>query len=128
MVKVIIEEKIPVVNYALGRPPEIIAVIKAVHNYGGKIIGTIAVKKHALRSEQLGADMLIITGYKAAAHSGNIGQIVLVPAVTSAVKIPCIAAGGYANGKGLAAALAMGAEGINIWRGLSSRCGAEPGP
>ena len=125
LAKVIIEEKIPVVNYALGRPPEITAVIQAVHGYGGKIIGTIAVTKHALRSEQLGADMLIITGYEAAAHSGNIGQIVLVPAVTSAVKIPCIAAGGYANGKGLAAAISMGAEGISMGTRLAATREAE---
>lgn len=125
LVKVIIAEKVPVVNYALGRPPEITAVINAVHGYGGKIIGTIAVTKHALRSEQLGADMLIITGYEAAAHSGNIGSVVLVPAVTSAVKIPCIAAGGYADGKGLAAAIAMGAEGISMGTRLAATREAE---
>ena len=125
LVKVIIDEKVPVVNYALGRPPEITTVIKAVHDYGGKVIGTIAVKRHALRSEELGADMLAITGYEAAAHSGNIGSIVLVPAVTSTVKIPCIAAGGYANGKGLAAAIAMGAEGISMGTRLAATREAE---
>ena len=125
LVKVVIEEQVPAVNYALGRPPEITSLVKAVHGYGGKIIGTIAVTKHALRSEQLGADMLIITGYEAAAHSGNIGSIVLVPVVTSAVKIPCIAAGGYANGKGLAAAIAMGAEGISMGTRLAATQEAE---
>ena len=125
IVKVVLEEKVPVVNYALGRPPEITAVIKAVHNYGGKVIGTIAMSKHAVRSEQLGSDMLIITGYEAAAHSGSIGSVVLVPAVTSAVKIPCIAAGGYADGKGLAAALAMGAEGISMGTRLAATQEAE---
>ena len=120
IVKVVLEEKVPIVNYALGRPPEITAVIEAVHGYGGKVIGTIAMSKHAVRSEQLGSDMLNITGYEAAAHSGNIGAIVLVPAVTGAVQIPCIAAGGYANGKGLAAALAMGAEGISMGTRLAA--------
>ncbi len=54
-----------------------------------------------------------------------IGSIVLVPAVTSTVKIPCIAAGGYANGKGLAAAIAMGAEGISMGTRLAATREAE---
>jgi enoyl-[acyl-carrier protein] reductase II len=125
LVKVVLEEKVGIVNYALGRPPEITALINAVHGYGGKVIGTIAMSKHAVRSEQLGSDMLNITGYEAAAHSGNVGSIVLVPSVTSAVKIPCIAAGGYANGRGLAAALAMGAEGISMGTRLAATQEAE---
>jgi len=125
IVQAVIEEKVPVVNYALGRPPEITALVEAVHGYGGKIIGTIAMSRHAIRSEQLGADMLNITGYEAAAHSGNVGAIVLVPAVTSAVKIPCIGAGGYADGKGLAAALALGAEGITMGTRLAATQDSE---
>jgi len=58
---IVIEEKVPVLNYALGRPPEIAPLIEAVHGYGGKVIGTIALLRHALRSEQLGADALITT-------------------------------------------------------------------
>ena len=122
---VVIEEKVPVVNYALGRPPEIQPLIQAVHAYGGKIIGTIALLRHAQRSEQLGADMLIITGYEAASHSGNVGALVLVPTITSAVKIPCIGAGGYTDGKGLVAALALGAEGIAMGTRLAATKEAE---
>ncbi len=66
IVQVIIEEKPPVVNYALGRPPEITALVEAVHGYGGKIIGTIAMARHGIRAAQLGSDMLNITGYEAA--------------------------------------------------------------
>ncbi|MFC1984867.1 NAD(P)H-dependent flavin oxidoreductase [Chloroflexota bacterium] len=112
LVPIVIEEKVPVFNYSLGRPPEVAPIIQAVHEYGGKVIGTVTMKRHALRSEQLGSDMLDITGYEAAAHSGNIGALVIVPAITSAVKIPCIGAGGYTDGRSLAAALALGAEGI----------------
>ncbi len=125
LVPVLIEEKVPVLNYALGRPPEIAPIIQAVHKYGGKVIGTIALLRHALRSEQLGADMLIITGYEAAAHSGNVGALVLVPAIASAVKIPCIGAGGYCDGKGLVAALALGAEGIAMGTRLAATQEAE---
>jgi len=120
LIPAVIEEKVPVLNYALGRPPQIQPLIEAVHEYGGKVIGTIAFVRHAMRSEQLGADAVIITGYEAASHSGNVGALVLVPSVSSAVKVPCIAAGGYTDGKGLAAALALGAEGIAMGTRLAA--------
>ena len=120
LISVVIEEKVPVLNYALGRPPQIAPVIEAVHEYGGKVIGTIAFVRHALRSEQLGSDAVIITGYEAASHSGNVGALVLVPSISSAVKVPCIGAGGYTDGKGLAAALALGAEGIAMGTRLAA--------
>jgi enoyl-[acyl-carrier protein] reductase II len=125
LVPVVVEEKVPVLNYALGRPPEIQPLIQAVHAYGGKVIGTIALLRHALRSEQLGADMLVITGYEAASHSGNVGALVLVPTISSAVKVPCIGAGGYTDGKGLVAALALGAEGIAMGTRLAATKEAE---
>lgn len=125
LVPIVVEEKVPVLNYALGRPPEIQPLIQAVHAYGGKVIGTIALLRHALRSEQLGADILVITGYEAASHSGNVGALVLVPIISSAVKVPCIGAGGYTDGKGLVAALALGAEGIAMGTRLAATKEAE---
>jgi len=125
LVPIVIEEKVPVLNYALGRPPEIAPLIEAVHGYGGKVLGTIALVRHALRSEQLGSDAVIITGYEAASHSGNVGALVLVPQISEAVKVPCIGAGGYADGKGLAAALALGAEGISMGSRLVATQEAE---
>lgn len=124
-IPVVIEEKVPVLNYALGRPPEIAPLIEAIHGYGGKVMGTIAMLRHALRSEQLGADAIIITGYEAASHSGNVGALVLVPTISEAVKVPCIGAGGYADGRGLAAALAMGAQGISMGSRLAATQEAE---
>ena len=123
--KVVIEEKVPIVNYSLGRPPEIQPFIQGIHSYGGKAVGTIALVRHAQRSEQLGVDAIIITGYEAASHSGNVGALVLVPQVVEAVKVPCIGAGGYADGKGLAAALALGAEGISMGTRLAATKEAE---
>ena len=125
LIPVVIEEKVPVVNYALGRPPEVAALVEAVHAYGGKVIGTVAFLRHALRAEQLGVDLLNITGYEAAGHSGNIGALVLIPTITSAVKIPCIGAGGYCDGKGLVAALALGAEGMAMGTRLAATQEAE---
>ncbi len=125
LVPVVLEEKVPVLNYALGRPPEISPLIKAVHEYGGKVIGTVALARHGARSEQLGADMLNITGYEAAAHSGNVGAVVLIPITTKTVKVPCTAAGGFADGRGLAAALALGAEGITMGTRLAATKDSE---
>jgi len=96
-----------------------------MHAYGGKVIGTTALVKHALRSEQLGADAVIITGYEAAAHAGNVGNIVLIPQTVDKVKVPCIAAGGFTDGKSLAAALALGAEGIAMGTRLTATLESE---
>ena len=111
---VVIEEKVPVVNYTLGRPPDIVPLIEAVHNYGGKVMATVALVRHAARAEQLGVDIVNITGHEAAAHGGFATSMVLIPLVASSVKVPIIAAGGFYDGRGLAAALALGADGVTM--------------
>lgn len=105
-----ITEMVPVINYSLGKP----WFIDRVHSYGGKVIGTVATAKHALRAQEMGCDALVVTGHEAAAHGDIATSLVLIPIVASQVKIPLIAAGGFYNGKGLAAALALGAEGISM--------------
>jgi enoyl-[acyl-carrier protein] reductase II len=109
--KVIIDEKVPVVNYALGKGDWI---CKEVHAYGGTVIATVTTLKHALAAQKDGADALIVTGHEAAGHGGAVTSLVLVPSIVEAVKIPVIAAGGFADGRGLAAALVLGAEGISM--------------
>ncbi len=111
LVETILKAKVPVVNYALGKATEI---IRAVHDYGGKVIATVALERHARRSEEDGADAITVTGYEAAAHAGNVGSLVLLPAISSQVKIPIIGAGGFSDGKTLAAALVLGADGISM--------------
>ncbi len=111
---IVIEERVPIVNYTLGRPSEISPLIKAVHNYGGKVIATVALVKHAIRAEQLGVDAINITGHEAAAHGGYATSMVLIPLVASNVKVPITAAGGFFDGRGLAAALVLGADGITM--------------
>src|SRR5512137_139923 len=93
-VKVAIEEKVPVVNYTLGKP----WFIEEVHAYGGKVIGTTALAKHAAKAAQLGCDAVIVTGHEAAAHGANATSLILVPIASSSVKVPVIAAGGFYNG------------------------------
>ncbi len=111
LVQVVLEQKVPVINVALGRVADI---IKAVHGYGGKVLATVAMAKHAVYYEKDGADAIIATGYEAGAHSGNAGGLVLIPSIVSKVKVPVIAAGGFTSGKGLVAALALGAGAISM--------------
>jgi enoyl-[acyl-carrier protein] reductase II len=107
--KVLLEEKVPVINFALGKGDWI---VKRAHEYGGKVIATVAMHEHAKKAENFGTDALIVTGHEAAAHGEAVTSLVLVPSIVDTVKIPVIAAGGFADGRGLAAALALGAEGI----------------
>jgi enoyl-[acyl-carrier protein] reductase II len=85
-----------------------------VHSWGGKVIGTVATSKHALRAVNDGVDALAVTGHEAAAHGGEIGSMIIIPAIAGRVKVPVIAAGGFYNGRGLMAALALGAEAISM--------------
>jgi len=107
--KVLLEEKVPVINFALGKGDWL---VKAAHEYGGKVIATITNVRHAKRAEEYGVDAVVATGAEAAAHGEAVTSLVLVPSLVEALKIPVISAGGYSDGRGLAAALALGAEGI----------------
>jgi enoyl-[acyl-carrier protein] reductase II len=110
VIDVAIQEKVPVINYTLGKP----WFIDQVHAYGGKVIGTTAYVKHAIKAEQLGCDSIIVTGAEAAAHGEEATTLVMLPIIASKVKIPIISAGGYGSGRGLAAALALGASAISM--------------
>jgi enoyl-[acyl-carrier protein] reductase II len=114
--EVAIAEKVPVVNISLGKGLDI---IQRVHAYGGKVIATVTTIQHALAAEKSGADALQVTGHEAAAHGSQVGTLVLVPAIIDAVKIPVVAIGGIADGRGMAAALALGAEGVGMGTRLS---------
>jgi len=70
--------------------------------------------RHAVKSERAGADMVAAQGTEAGGHTGEIGGLALVPQVVDAVKIPVIAAGGIADGRGLVAALALGAQAVIV--------------
>lgn len=109
-IDIAIEEKVPVIEYALGRP----WFIKQVHDYGGKIIAKLSLIRHAQRAEQMGVDAVNITGYEAAGHPTEVTSMVLIPLAAKSVKIPIIASGGFCDGHGLAGALMLGADGITM--------------
>ncbi len=109
--QVALDEKVPIINFALGKGDWI---IKAAHQYGGRVLATVAIEKHARRAEMDGADGLVVTGHEAAAHGAEVGTLVLIPAIARQSKLPIIAAGGFSDGHGLAAALVLGAEGISM--------------
>jgi len=127
--KVIIEEKVPVV-LSVGNDAELYtgrlkqAGIKVVHRAAP--INVDAAKK----AEQAGVDALIAAGYDGGGHSGSdkIPTFSLIPQIADAVKIPVIAGGGIVNGRGMAAALALGAEGVYIGTRFiaSKECPAHP--
>ena len=111
LLDIIIEERVPVASYGKGNPKEI---IKRTKSHGIINLPTMGSLKHAMRAEQNGADAVIVQGTEAGGHTGFVASSVLVPAVTGKVKIPVVAAGGFADGRGLLAALAFGAEGISM--------------
>ncbi|WP_440217213.1 NAD(P)H-dependent flavin oxidoreductase [Chromobacterium piscinae] len=107
--KVALEEQVPVINYSLGKGDWI---AEAAHRYGGKVLATVVTEKHAKSAEKCGADALLVTGHEAAAHGGSVTSLVLIPAIRRASSLPIVAAGGFADGAGLMAALALGADAV----------------
>lgn len=109
----IIESGIKAVETAGYKPQEHIEAFKA---HGVKVIHKCTAVRHALSAERMGVDAISIDGFECAGHPGedDIPGLILIPAAADKVKIPMIASGGFGDGRGLAAALALGAEGINM--------------
>jgi len=109
----IIESGIKIVETAGRSPIEHLPGFKAA---GVKVIHKCTSVRHAVTAERLGVDVISIDGFECAGHPGedDVGLIVLLPATVDAVKIPVIASGGMADGRSLAAAIALGADGVNM--------------
>jgi enoyl-[acyl-carrier protein] reductase II len=111
VIDVCIEERVPVVTTGAGNPGP---AIKRLKEAGIIVIPVVASVARARRLEKAGADAIIAEGMESGGHIGDVATLPLVPQVVSAVNIPVIAAGGIADGRGLAAALALGAVGVQM--------------
>lgn len=111
VISVAIEEKVPIVALGGGNPGTYIPRLKKV---GVKVMPVISSVALAKRAERLGAEVVVAEGMESGGHIGDITTMALIPQVISAVKLPVIAAGGIADGRGLVAALALGAQGIQM--------------
>ena len=111
IVRVIIEEKVPVVTTGAGTPKAIMPYLKEA---GIKVVPVVASVKHAEKMQELGVDAVVAEGTEAGGHIGETTTMSLIPQVVDAVDIPVIAAGGIADGRGIAAAYALGAQGVQL--------------
>lgn len=120
--QVIIDAGIGIVETAGANPVEHLTHFK---DAGVKVIHKCTSVRHALRAEQIGVDAVSIDGFECAGHPGedDVPGLVLIPAATRRLSIPVIASGGIADARGLVAALALGADGVNM--GTRFMCTAE---
>lgn len=108
---VIYEEKVPVITTGAGNPGKYVERLKSI---GTKIIPVVPSVALAKRMESEGVDAVIAEGTESGGHVGELTTMVLVPQVADAVSIPVIAAGGIADSRAVVAALALGAEGVQV--------------
>ena len=120
-VRVLLDAKVPVFSFIYGVPPK--EILEEARKQGIITIGTAKTPDEALALEQAGVNLVVASGFEAGGHRGSFlrssedsltGTISLVPQTVDAVKIPVIAAGGISDARGIAAAFALGAEGVQM--------------
>jgi len=111
--RAIIESGVKIVETAGNNPQEHIDDFKS---HGLIVLHKCVAVRHAVSAERMGADVISIDGFECAGHPGeeDIPGLILIPAAADKVKIPMLASGGFGDGRGLVAALALGADGINM--------------
>lgn len=112
-IDIIIEEKVPIVFTSAGNPKTWTSVLKAA---GIIVVHVVSSSRFAIKCEQAGVDAIVAEGFEAGGHNGReeTTTLCLIPMVCEAVKIPVIAAGGIGGGKAMLAAMALGAEGVQM--------------
>ena len=111
IIDVVIEEGVGIVTTGAGTPRKYMPKLKEA---GIKVIPVIPSVKAAKKMEELGCDAVVVEGMEAGGHVGESTTMALLPQVTSAVNLPVIAAGGIADGRGVAAAYCLGASGVQM--------------
>ncbi len=113
LMQLIIEEKVPIVFTSAGNPKTWTATLKQA---GITVVHVVSSTAFALKSEAAGVDAVVAEGFEAGGHNGReeTTTLVLIPGVAAQLKIPLIAAGGIGSGKAMAAAFALGAEGVQV--------------
>ncbi|UNC92757.1 enoyl-[acyl-carrier-protein] reductase FabK [Candidatus Contubernalis alkaliaceticus] len=111
IIQLVLDKDVPIVTTGAGNPGKY---MEAFKEKGVKVIPVVASVALAKRLEKQGVDAIIAEGMESGGHIGDIATMVLIPQVVQAVKVPVIAAGGIADGRGMAAALALGAEAVQI--------------
>jgi len=125
IMEIVLEERIPIVTTGGGDPSVYVPELKAA---GLKVMPVVSSVAHATRLEKLGIDAVVAEGMESGAHIGELTTMALVPQVVDSVKIPVVAAGGIADGRGLVAALALGAQAVQMGTRFicAEECGAHP--
>ena len=111
IVHICIEERVAVVATGAGNPAPVVPPLKEAGITVVPVVGSVALARRVAR---MGVDALVAEGMESGGHVGDVATMPLIPQVVDAVDIPVIAAGGFADGRGLAAALALGAVGIQM--------------
>ena len=109
--KIVVEEGVPIVTTGAGNPGKFMGLWKEA---GVKVIPVVASVAMAKMMERAGADAVVAEGMESGGHIGSTTTMALVPQIADAVSVPVIAAGGIADGRGLAAAIMLGAEGVQM--------------
>lgn len=125
VIEMLVEERVPVVTTGAGNPGKYVNKIK---DAGMKIFALVASVNLAKRLERAGVDGLVAEGMECGGHIGEIATMPLVPQIVDAVEIPVVAAGGIFDGRGLVAALALGAQGVQMGTRFicSTECKVHP--
>lgn len=112
-IELIIKHKVPIVFSSAGNPAKFTPILK---ENGIKVVHVVANQKFALKAEDAGVDAIVAEGFEAGGHNGReeTTTMCLIPLIKQTVSIPVIAAGGVASGKSMAAAIALGADGVQV--------------
>jgi len=111
VMQVVVDERVPVVTTGAGNPAEYLPALKEIGTKVIPVVASVALAKRLVRS---GVDAVIAEGTESGGHIGDITTMALVPQVVDAVDVPVIAAGGIGDSRGIAAAIALGASGVQM--------------